>query len=458
MTQRTERAWLAAVADFIDRPVPDRVRAHGVRTVTDVLTATVAGTAVEEIRSVGETATFPDGPSTVIGTDRTAGPGEAALVNAAASIAQEIEEGHNEGGHVGAGTVIAGFAVAEREDLDGEAFVDACVRAYEVAARLEWGLVEPKGALSEGHPWLVRNPHATWTPVGPALAAGLCLGLDAETLLEVIRVAANLAVVSMHDPYREGAPARNFTAGFSTQAGVSAALAAAAGLSGSRAATAAVYDPVRELSGDAFDRRFAALGERWESARNYVKYAPTCRYTHPPLDALSAVRDEVDPDAVSRIDVYSFRNAVDLDDPDPTPFTGAKFSVPYVLASSLRRGDPAFGDFDPEAVADESVLALARRVRLHHDPTFESAFPERWSARVEVRHDDGRVVTGECRHPRGDHRNRADEATFREKCRDAVAWRFDDGRAESVVEACFDLPNRDVRDVGALLRAEPSGP
>jgi 2-methylcitrate dehydratase PrpD len=60
----------------------------------------------------------------------------------------------------------------------------------------------------------------------------------------------------MHDPYAEGPTARNFTAGFSAQAGVTAALTAMAGVEGSEAAIETVYDPFEEMLPEGFTSQY----------------------------------------------------------------------------------------------------------------------------------------------------------------------------------------------------------
>jgi len=209
-----------------------------------------------------------------------------------------------------------------------------------------------KDRMNDAIPWLVRNPHSTWTTVGPAVTSALCLDATPEELTETFRIAANLAVVSMHDPYAEGAPARNFTAGFSAQAGVTAALTALAGLEGSRAAIEEVYDPFEELLPDGFASQFETLGEEWAIAEHYFKPYPSCRYTHPPLDALreaidgragdgserSGDRQAIDPADVEAITVRTFANATDMSHAEPETMTAGKFSAPYVLATYLCRG------------------------------------------------------------------------------------------------------------------------
>lgn len=448
----TQPAWERQVYEFLDEPVPDIVLERGVLTVADVLAATVAGSAVGYNDRIGRVAEFADGHASIIGGTRTTAPGQAALVNGASAITQEIEEGHNTGGHVGAGLVTGGFALAEQSNADGETFVEAAVKAYELCVRIEHAIFAIKARMNETLPWLVRDPHSTWTTIGPALTGALSMGLDEEQVQEAFRIAANLAVVSMHDPYEEGAPARNYTAGFSAQAGVNATLTAAAGLVGSRTAMAEVYEPLGAVTDGMFDREMAELGDVWEIQRNYFKLAPSCRYTHPPLGALDQIRDEIDPDAIDSIDVYSYRNAVDLDYADPNNLTSAKFSIPYVVARSVLHGDLWLDDFSESAIADQQTRDLAARVSVHHDPDYEATFPDHWSARVEVTQHDGRTVEAECLDPPGDFRRHPDRATLEALFRDLLAYRFGPEQADNALEKLLGVRNHDVRAVGAALR------
>jgi 2-methylcitrate dehydratase PrpD len=447
------REWERRVNEFLTAPVPEAVRDRGRRTVADVLSAAVAGSAVPDIRGVATDADLADGGASVLGTARRTAPGQAALLNTAAAIAPEVEEGHDTGGHVGASVVAGGLAGAETAGVDGERFVEACVRSYEVCVRLERAIFAMKDRINDAVPWLVRNPHSTWTTVGPALTTALCRGADAAELRETFRVAANLAVVSMHDPYAEGAPARNFTAGFSAQAGVTAALTGMAGLRGSRAAIEAVYDPFEELLADGFAASFESLGEEWAITENYFKPYPSCRYTHPPLDALRAAVDGegVDPEAVETVTVHTFANATEMAHAEPTTATGAKFSTPYVLARYLHDGDLSLDSFSEGAIAEESVRELAARVELREEAAFERAFPDSWGARVAVDLADGTSLTGERAYPRGDHRDPLPEAAYRERTRDCLAAGLPGARVPDAVAALDDLTDHTVRETVATL-------
>ena len=447
--------WEASVFEFLDASPPDRVLRHGAKTVADVLAATVAGSAAAPYRETWDAMDLPAGPSTVLGTDRTTAPVQAASLNGTAAIVQEIEEGHNTGGHVGSGIVTGGLAMAEATDASGAAFVEACVKAYEVCARLEEAMFRMKARINEAVPWLVRNPHATWTVVGPALAGVLAADADATTVRETFRLAANRAVVSMDDPYAAGPPSRNLTAGASAAVGVLLAQQALAGMTGSADAVRAVYDPFDEDADDPrwLTDRFADLGERWEVTFNYFKPYPSCRYTHPPLDALRDVglAAPVDPDEVERLLVETYSNAVDMARRDPETLTGAKFSIPYVLARHLVSGDVSLQHFDPERLTESSVRAVADRVEVRADDAFEAAFPDDWGARVTVELADGRRLSAERAYPRGDHRDPIDDEAFDERLVTLLAWGLPEARVDPAHAALADIRERATRGVAAAL-------
>ncbi|XVH33023.1 MmgE/PrpD family protein [Haloferacaceae archaeon DSL9] len=459
MSPEPVRAWEANVYDFLAADVPDEILDAGSVVVGDVLAAAVSGSTVPEIREAATSAPLAPGDATILGTSRRVDPTHAALFNAAAAIAQEIEEGHDRGGHVGAGIVAGSIGVAESANLSGREFVAACVKAYELCVRLEYAIFAMKAELNEAVAWLIRDPHSTWTTVGPAIATALCLGVDENGLRETFRTAANLAVVSMHDPYAEGAPARNFTAGYSAQAGVSAALVATNGVAGSASGIEAVYDPLRGLLAPGeFDALFADLGESWEVTRAYLKLVPSCRYTHAPLDALERLEtdgadlDALDPNAVDRIDVYTYANAVDMNHQRPETPTSAKFSIPYVLARRIISGPLSLADFDRTAVADDRVRALAERVFVHRDAAFDEAFPDDWGARVELRFDDGSSVEATRERPHGDHRDPPSADELDELFRLLLGTVHDEAALDPAVDALDGVLERPVRDVVAALR------
>jgi len=69
----------------------------------------------------------------------------------------------------------------------------------------------------------------------------------------------------------------------------------------------------------------------------------------------------------------------------------AKFNLQYVVAASLAHGAPHLATFEPEAIKDERVKALAQMVAVSIDPEFADAH-EDYPTRVAVTLKDGRTV------------------------------------------------------------------
>lgn len=444
--------WETRIFRFLDQPIPNPVLEHGEKTVADVLTAMVAGSAVKTYSQAWDDIDLPHGESSVVGTDRTTDPVQAATLNATAAIVQEIEEGHNTGGHVGAGIVAGALAMAEHTDASGETLVESCVRTYEVCTRLEEAIFTMKARINDAVPWLIRNPHSTWTTVGPAVAGVLCAGSDPQTVRETLRLAANRAVVSMHDPYEGGPPSRNLTAGASAGVGVMMAQMARAGVPGSASAMTAVYDPFEELLPKGFTQLFEDLGEEWAITKNYFKPYPSCRYTHAPLDAVRDLERDIEPEDIDCILVETYANAADMNHTRPETLTGAKFSIPYILARYFHSGEVELDHFSSDAIEDEDVQQLADKVEVRATDEFESVFPEYWGSRATMFPKDGGPVSAERAYPRGDYRDPIPDDEFDAKLASLLAYGLPVNSHDAAIEVIQSLSRRSAREIGDVLR------
>jgi 2-methylcitrate dehydratase PrpD len=147
------------------------------------------------------------------------------------------------------------------------------------------------------------------------------------------------------------------------------------------------------------------LGEAWQVDRNYFKVHSCCRYNHGALDALDQLLSRegaIAPDAVERVDVASYLYAAELDDQAPRNTLAAKFSVPFAIATRLVRGSSAVENFSWDAVRDDRVQMMARRVFVREDKALTAMLPQFRPARVDVRLTDGRVVHAAVDANRGD--------------------------------------------------------
>jgi len=239
-------------------------------------------------------------------------------------------------------------------------------------------------------------------------------GRDPRGTTETFRIAANLAVVSMHDPYAEGAPARNFTAGFSAQAGVTAALTALAGLEELARAIEEVYDPFEELLPDGFASQFETLGESGRSRnttsnRTRPAGTPTRRSTRSARgDRRAGGRRQraIGRQAGDRPGRRGGDHGQDVRQRDRHVSRRARDDDRREVLRTVRAGDvPLSGSVDldhftAEALADETVQSVAARVELREDDGYEAAFPESWGASVVVELRDRTTLTGARDYPR----------------------------------------------------------
>jgi 2-methylcitrate dehydratase PrpD len=111
---------------------------------------------------------------------------------------------------------------------------------------------------------------------------------------------------------------------------------------------------------------------------------------------------------------------------DPRGMIDAQFSVPFNVALGLLRGWVAFPDFTEAAFRAPDIRRLMGLVTCAVDPALDAQYPQAWPARVEVALADGRRLTAETRHAKGDPRNPLTEAEVVAKHRGIVAGLVED--------------------------------
>ena len=231
-------------------------------------------------------------------------------------------------------------------------------------------------------------------------------GFDRAQLLELINVSATMGMATSRQTLLDGATVRNIYTGHSGYMGIMAARLVASGFTGEVDSVAAIYGKV--LS-DTFapDRVVADLGSEWLITKSYFKLHPTGRYVHSAIDALDDLLAKVPggslaPDAIERLDVRAYHLAAMLQEKAVRTSFGARFSVPFALASIIVRGRSGLASFDDAAVADPVTQALAQRVDLREDPAFSARFPAEQPVVLRVTMRDGSVYEGTCTVTKGE--------------------------------------------------------
>ena len=313
----------------------------------------------------------------------------AALVNATAGVALELDEGSRRGGgHPSIHVTPGAIAVAEEQDASGPAALAAIIVGYEVTSRIGSGVQ----ARAEVH------SHGTWGTIGAAAATARLLGFDAAHTRQALNLAMSMSPANTWTPCLEGATIRNLYPGRSGFQGIMAAHLVNCGFTGVQDGPADLYNGIL---GEGFDP--AAVMDGWGATgpagplrieQNYFKYHACCLYNHPVLDAALALQEQhgFAAAAVAQVRVTAPPIVQLMTNPAPDNMLSAKFSIPYALAAALTYGDTGPAAFYPERVADPAVNALARRVAVIADPEMNLRRYDYPAAIVSLTLQDGRVL------------------------------------------------------------------
>jgi 2-methylcitrate dehydratase PrpD len=229
--------------------------------------------------------------------------------------------------------------------------------------------------------------------MGAAMACARLLKAPRETIPDILGIAASLSgglsvnFGTMTKPLHSGTSARNAIA------------AALLGSRGFTASAAALENPAGYFR--AFDRGmkvsfepFAELGRSYDIVELGFKPKryPCGGLGHTSIDATLELRNEVRASDIAAIRTGITKYAASrIGDKYPTSVESAKFSMPYVAAYTVLYGPPMIKAFTEEAIRDEKIKEMARKVSIAIDPEFADLLLDS-PARVTVTLNDGRIV------------------------------------------------------------------
>jgi 2-methylcitrate dehydratase PrpD len=418
----------------------------------DTLGAMLAGSRLPENAKLAGLVAERSGPrtATLIGHAERAEPMLAALSNATAGVALEVDEGNRWGGGHPAIHVLPGLlAVAEEVGLDGPGLLAALVAGYDVSSRMGGATV----------PRFNVHTHGTWGTVGTAVAVAKVLGADAAAIRRIMNLAVSMSPANSWVPCFEGATVRNLYPGRSGLQGVLAVHLHRCGFTAPADAPADIYGAIL---GERFDAAqvVEGLGEEYRITTNYFKLHACCRINHYALEALGAITraHRFAPDDVEHITVTSIPFGERMAEPAPGTMLAAKFSIPHAVAASVVLGHTDLAAFDDAALADPRVRRLAARVDVAADPAMNPRRPDDYpTAVVTVALRDGRTLTESTTVVRGDAAAPVDLGELIEKFETLAAPALGHAGARAVVEAVDRIDElKDVRELTALLSVSPS--
>jgi 2-methylcitrate dehydratase PrpD len=451
-------------ADFRLADAPPEVVERMKALVLDLLRVVAVGSKLPWSRAARRMALQLGGKptSTVLYYGDRLDAGRAAFINGSFAHACDLDDTHvGSMHHAGASVLPAVIAMAEKENADGRALLEAAIIGYEASLRL--GLAVQPYMFQRG---FMATP--TCGTFGAALAVGKLLRFNAEDMAGALGAAATYAG-GLAQFYHSGSFIKRVNAGKAAESGVISALLTREGVWGPRdilegkqagffKAFAEKSDPTK-VTGD--------LGKGYRLMEVSTKIHAGAGRLQASNDAGLQLGSEhqLTPEQIADVEV-GIPKVIQgmLTKNDPHDLQSAQLSVPFSLAMALALGNtrgPRAGirreDYET-ALASSAVRALSLRVRCVLDAEVEAGTnTEEVPSRVTIKLADGREFVAKVPHPRGSpHRQMAwDE--LRELFHDTVSDTLPAAKITRVLDLVGDLDGKAMpRDITAAFVA-PAG-
>lgn len=426
-----------ALADWIvgvdAAGIPENVRSTAADTILDTIGLVVAALETDYSKATREA--FPGaGDCTVFGLAEGRDPAAAAVINGTAGHGEDYDNTF-EGCPIHSGVVVfpALAAAAESFGLSNTEVARGMAVGTEVTCRL--GLVAQKAVHSAGF-----HPTAVLGTLGAAAGVASAMGQNRQQICDTLGVAASMSA-GIIEYLADGSWTKRMHAGWAAQSGLRAAMMGGAGFRGPRTVfegTHGVYSAFAPSIDPDFTRLTGGLGDDWEAAKLAFKPYACGTMTQPYVDcAVRLARQGVDPERITEIvcevgegTVHRLWEPLAVKQTPPTPYA-AKFSTPYCVAVGFIAQDAGLAQFTEEAVRDEKVIALARKVTYVVDPGNE--YPKNYTGHVRATLDDGSVVEERQPQMRGGTREPLSRADLEAKLAANLAFAgWDTGRAKDI--------------------------
>ena len=337
------------------------------------------------------------GNSWIIGTGLKASVADAGMLNGCAGTWVELDEGSTLAkGHPGIQILPIVLAYAQDSAVSGRDVIRAIAIGYEVSARINYAAqIRP-----------IVHPHGTFGVIGAAVALGVLKSFDVAAMRCLINVAATMGLATSYETLNDGATVRNIYTGHSAHMGLLAVRLVECGFTGERDGVASIYGKVLSEHFDT-EKAIAELGSKWLLAQNYFKLHPTARSLHSAIDALEDALKKLPEqrlqfELIANITVRTYRLAAAKNNQFVVNSFGAKFSIPFALASILYHGHSSLDCFDDVAVANPGIQRVARLVTVSEELAYSERYPAEQCCDVEIDLTDGTRLSGHCRVMKGE--------------------------------------------------------
>lgn len=445
------------VAEIELDAIPDTTRQHAKTCIIDSVACLIGSLRLEPMRILIDVLAAESGEGTIPipGTDRKLSLTAAACFGSQAANALDFDDSFRAGApsHPGATVVPPALAVAMAQDSSGAELLNAVIAGFEVSLRIGRA-VRPTPARTAA-----VMGYAAWQAFGAATVATKLMKLPASQIRAAFGLTGAQAPLPSGRKFLNAARPYSWVKnpyGIASSTAVLSALLARRGYHGDPEIFDGPHGFWIMCGSDQYRPELAteALGQLW--LIHDVGYKPyaCCRWTHTMIDAIRALKPELEGHVVAEVHVTGFRElACSLAGDPPATIVDAQFNARYVAALELAGHSPEFGLREAQ-LSDPEVRRLVETVRLVHEPEFDQAYFEKAElpVRVDVLTASGKTLTASVVQPAGSpEAGGFSDADADRKFLQLVSPVLGDGRARAALAALRTIEKHSAREVCAAL-------
>lgn len=367
---------IANALDLQYSNLPESIVETVKRSILDTLATSIAGSSADGVKELVNMINEIGGreESTIILQDRKVPAIFAALANCTMARARDLDDVHEPAAmHLSATIVPSAFVISEYSDavkgrkITGKEFITVNAIGADFLCRLR--LAGPGGKKEGG--WSSETP----SPLAVAIMGGRLLGYNQEKIINSLGIAYAQCAGNIQS-HTEGVLTVRLQQGLGPMSGMLSLMLADNGLTGPKAMLDGKYGYYNLYMHGQFNPETLVrnLGKRFELNNVSTKAYPSCKFTHTAIyGALRIVEEnEISPDDIKKVILKTNSYGLTLCGGEnkiiPQSVPDAQFSYFYTVATALLKRKVFIEDFNEEAIKNEKVLAMAKRIMVIGDP------------------------------------------------------------------------------------------
>lgn len=414
------QTYFAAINNVAKQTIPDEVMARAKRSLLDYLAVTCAGAHFqkEKIEGYLDFSKPEPGAFKAIGTGKNLALKEAAFLNGLNAHALDYDDGTNSGIiHLGSPIFSLLIPLAQRYDKSVDEVLRAAVIGYEASYTMAVS-IQPK------HKALGFHATGTCGMLGATLAAAYMLRFTDEERYQAFATAC-VSASGMLKVLDDGSELKPYNVAKTALLSLTSLQLAKAGFKGHDDPLGGYRGFLKMMSGDEHtELKPVLLNGTYAIMKSYTKPYASCRYTHPPVEAVIHLRNQygIKPEDVMKINVETYNLAVaGHDHTDIKGSYSAKMSTPYSTAVALVYGKAGLQEFEKVVLESQTILELTRKVHVTADEKLSQIFPDKQSAIVTISTEKGKFQE-RVDFPKGEPENPLSDEEFESRYVDLMSY------------------------------------